>query len=105
MESTMSDPDPDVNRKKSGSRRYDATRRRATASLTREAIIEAATARFLRDGYSATTVANIAADVGVSDHTIYKTFGGKPGLIEAIRARALHGAGAVPAEQRSDDIQ
>jgi hypothetical protein len=37
--------------------------------------------------------------------TIYKSFGGKPGLIRAIRARVLLGTGPVPAEQRSDEIQ
>ncbi|MBV8954071.1 MAG: hypothetical protein JO179_08025, partial [Solirubrobacterales bacterium] len=42
---------------------------------------------------------------GVSADTIYKSFGGKPGLIRAIRDRALEGEGPVPAEQRSDEIQ
>jgi hypothetical protein len=37
--------------------------------------------------------------------TIYKSFGGKPGLIRAMGARALQGTGAVPAEQRSDELQ
>ena len=85
-------------------RPYDATRRHQQAALTRVAVIDSATQRFLRDGYVTTTIAAIAADVGVSDHTIYKTFGGKPGLIRAIRERALEGAGPAPAEQRSNDL-
>jgi AcrR family transcriptional regulator len=86
-------------------RPYDASRRQEQAQRNRDAIIEAAERRFLGDGYAATTVAAIAADAGVSDHTIYKSFGGKPGLIRAIRARALEGRGPVPAEQRSDQLQ
>jgi hypothetical protein len=35
---------------------------------------------------------------------IYKTFGGKPGLVRAIRERALEGAGSVHAERRSDAL-
>ena len=49
--------------------------------------------------------AAIAADAGVSADTIYKSFGGKPGLVRAIRTRALEGEGAVPAERRSDELQ
>ncbi len=86
-------------------RPYDASRRQEQARRNREAIIDAAERGFLRDGYAATTVAAIAAEAGVSDHTIYKSFGGKPGLIRAIRARALEGRGPVPAEQRSDQLQ
>jgi AcrR family transcriptional regulator len=101
----MVDSDAEVNKKRTESRSYDSSLRREKAARTRDAIIDAAKARFLADGYGATTVANIAADVGVSDHTIYKSFRGKPGLIEAIRTRALEGDEPVPAEQRSDDIQ
>ena len=52
-------------------RRYDASRRRDQARRTREGIIEAARRRFLRDGYTPTTVASIAADAGASVDTIY----------------------------------
>jgi len=51
------------------------------------------------------TIAAIAADADVSEDTIYKAFGGKPGLVRAIRAKALAGAGPVPAERRSDEMQ
>jgi AcrR family transcriptional regulator len=51
-----------------------------------------------------TTIVAIAADAGVSVDTIYKSFGGKPGLVRAIRTRALEGEGPVPAEQRSDAL-
>ena len=86
-------------------RRYDATRRQEKARQSRARIIERAEELFLRDGYTATTVAEIATAAGVSADTIYKGFGGKPGLIRAIRDHALAGEGAIPAEQRSDEIQ
>lgn len=86
-------------------RAYDVSGRRVQAARRRQAIIDAAATRFLRDGYVTTTIAAIAADAGVSDHTIYKSFGGKPGLIRAIRGQALEGVETVPAEQRSDDLR
>ena len=85
-------------------RTYDARRRQEQAAHNRDKITEAAERRFLRDGYSVTTIAAIAADTGVSVDTIYKSFGGKPGLVRAIRTRALEGEGPVPAEQRSDAL-
>jgi AcrR family transcriptional regulator len=86
-------------------RPYDSTRRREQARQTREAIIAAARRLFLRDGFASTTVATIAAETGVSVDTIYKTFGGKPGLVRAIYEEALAGDGPVPAETRSDALR
>lgn len=86
-------------------RRYDASRRRAQADRTRQAIIDTARHRFLHDGYGVTTVATIAAEADASADTIYKTFGGKTGLLRAICEQALSGAGPVPAEHRSDAMQ
>ena len=40
----------------------------------------------------------------MSVDTIYKSFGGKPGLIRAIREKSLRGAGPIPAERRSDEL-
>jgi AcrR family transcriptional regulator len=60
---------------------------------------------FLRDGFAATTIAAIAAEAEVSAETIYKAFGGKPGLVRAICDQALAGQGPIPAETRSDDLQ
>lgn len=88
-----------------GKRPYDASRRREFARQNGDRIIEAAERRFLREGYRPTTIVSLAADAGVSVDTIYKSFGGKPGLIRAIHARALQGQRSMPAEQRSDEIQ
>jgi AcrR family transcriptional regulator len=87
------------------SRRYDASARRAQARRRRAAIVEAARRKFLDEGYAATTVAAIAADASVSVETIYKAFGGKPGLVRAIRDEALEGTGPRRAEDRSDELQ
>jgi AcrR family transcriptional regulator len=86
-------------------RAYDATRRREQARRSQDRIIEAAQRFFLTQGYAATSIAAIATDAEVSVDTIYKTFGGKPGLIRAIYQRALQGQGPTPAEQRSDLLQ
>lgn len=68
-------------------------------------MISAAQRLFLRDGYDATTVAAVAAEARVSAETIYKAFGGKPGLVRAVCDMALAGEGPVPAETRSDELQ
>jgi AcrR family transcriptional regulator len=86
-------------------RRYDSSGRRERARQTRGEIIDAARELFLARGYAATTVAAIAEAARVSVETIYKGFGGKPGLVRAIIERGLAGEGTVHAEQRSDHIR
>lgn len=86
-------------------RPYDAKRRREQARQTHDALLDAALERFDQQGYTATTIESIAAAAGVSDATIYKTYGGKPGLVRALCLRALGGEGPVPAEQRSDELK
>ncbi|MEA2281849.1 MAG: hypothetical protein QOK21_2456 [Solirubrobacteraceae bacterium] len=95
------DPKPStVNRK----RRYESARRREQARQTRQAILDTARALFLRDGFAPTTIAAIASGAGVSVDTIYKGFGGKPGLVREICEQALAGEGPEPAEARSDAL-
>lgn len=86
-------------------RPYDASRRRERARLTRAAIIAAARQRFLDHGYAPTTIASIAAAADASADTIYKSFGGKAGLLRELCQDALAGTEPVPAEQRSDAMQ
>lgn len=85
-------------------RRYDATGRRAQADRTRQALIDAAHHALLARGYAATTVAEVAGACGVSVESVYKRFGGKPGLVRAVVEAALLGERAVPAETRSDAL-
>lgn len=86
-------------------RPYESVRRREQARQTREAILDTARRLFLRDGFAVTTIAAIAEGARVSVDTIYKAFGGKPGLVRAICQRALAGEGPVAAESRSDALQ
>jgi AcrR family transcriptional regulator len=86
-------------------RSYDASGRRAAARQRRKNILDAAFELMLERGYAATTIAHIASAAGVSPETIYKTFGGKTGVVRALFHRALEGAGSVPAEQRSNRLR
>src|SRR5436190_4695861 len=86
-------------------RPYNSTRRQAEARRNQERVIDASERRYLTDGYAQTTIASIAEDAGVSVDTIYKSFGGKAGLVRALHQRALQGQGPVPAEERSDRLQ
>jgi AcrR family transcriptional regulator len=83
-------------------RRYDSSGRLQAAQRTRARVLEVARERFLANGYAATTVAAISTAAGVSVETIYKSYGGKAGLVRTLRDAALQGQGPVPAEQRSD---
>ncbi len=86
-------------------RRYDSSRRRRQALRSREAILETARRLFLSRGYAGATIASIAEAADVSVETIYKAFGGKPGLVRAISEKVLEGVGPIPAEQRSDEMR
>jgi AcrR family transcriptional regulator len=86
-------------------RRYDSTGRQAQARRSRAAILDTARRQFLDAGYAATTIAAIAAEAGVSVETIYKAFGGKPGLVRALYQRGMEGREPVPAFQRSDAMR
>jgi AcrR family transcriptional regulator len=86
-------------------RRYDASRRRERAAAARLRILGSARRLMLNGGYAATTVASIAGDAEVSPETVYRLFGGKPGLVREICELALRGVGPVPAEDRSDEVQ
>jgi len=70
---------PPVNR-----RRYDASRRQALARQSRANVLGAARSLFLDNGYSATTMAAVAAEAGVSVETVYKAFENKAGLLKAV---------------------
>ncbi len=85
-------------------RKYDTRTRSKQARRNREAIIDVARREFLEAGYAATTIAVIARLAGVSVETVYKSFGGKPGLVRAIYERGLAGRGPVPAYERSDEM-
>ena len=72
-------------------RRYDSTRRREQAAATRLEILEAAQRLFERDGYTATTMAAVAAEAGVALKTVYLAFETKAGLLRALWHLRLRG--------------
>jgi AcrR family transcriptional regulator len=65
-------------------RRYDSPRRREQAAATRIAILEAAQRLFEQQGYTATTMAAIAAEAGVSLKTVYVAFETKGGVLRGL---------------------
>ncbi len=83
-------------------RRYDSSRRRAQAALTREDILAAAHEAFVERGYASATVASIAQAAGVVVETVYRSFDGKAGLFRAVVEAAVAG-GAARAETAPDD--
>ncbi len=86
-------------------RRYNSSRRAVQARENRAAVLAAARELFLSGGFAATTVAAIAGRAGVSVETVYKGFGGKPGLVRALCDEAFAGDGPVPPHVRSDQLQ
>lgn len=93
------------NKRSRGPRSYDVSRRREKADAARRTVVTEAGDLFRRQGFGATTIAEIARAAGVSAEFVYKNFGGKPGLVRAIYAESLRGLGPVSAEDRSDVAQ
>lgn len=85
-------------------RPYDVRQRQERARQQHAETLRAARRLFDQNGYASTTVESIAEQAGVSAATIYKTYGGKTGLVRTLCERALEGAGPIPAEQRSDAL-
>lgn len=68
----------------------------------RERMVEAAYGLFVDRGYTATTMADIAAAAGVAEQTLYYAFGSKPQLLQRTYDLAVTGPGnAVPPEQQA----
>jgi AcrR family transcriptional regulator len=72
-------------------RRYNSPRRREQAAATRRQILEAAQRLFERSGWSATTMAAIAEEAGVSLKTVYLAFETKSGVLRALWNLRLRG--------------
>lgn len=69
-----------------------ATRRQsARARQTRRRILDAATELFIRDGYGASTLQNIADRAGVSVQSVYFVFGNKRTLLNELVQIAVTG--------------
>lgn len=86
-------------------RPYDRNLRREKARQQHEAALDIAQDLFLNNGYATTTVESVARAAGISPATIYKSYGGKTGLVRALCERALTGARLTPAKERSDALR
>ncbi len=91
----------DVKDQPGGKRSYHSPRRLEQAAATRTAVLDAARELFIANGYTVTTIAQIAAEARVSVDTVYAAVGRKPALLRELVEAAISGTGqAVPAEQR-----
>ncbi|MFC4944601.1 TetR/AcrR family transcriptional regulator [Pseudonocardia sp. GCM10023141] len=85
-----------------GRRRYRSELRARQARETRQVVVEAAAALFVRHGYAATTLAAVAAAAGVSRKTVFNAVGGKSALLHLAWDRSLTGDDEpVPMAQRA----
>lgn len=79
----------------SARRTYDATSRRKRAEderrATRARVVHAATELFVRNGYTGTTMADIAREAGVAMQSVYSAGRSKADLLQAAVQRAVAG--------------
>jgi AcrR family transcriptional regulator len=73
-------------------RKYHSPARRRQASETRQAIVVAARMLFVRQGYAATTIDQIAAAAGCASPTVYGAFSSKAGILAALVEHASFGS-------------
>jgi AcrR family transcriptional regulator len=83
-------------------RRYNSSARTRQREATRAAIVDAAAAAFIENGYAATTIAQIAARAEVSPETVYGVFGTKRDVLRAVVERASAGAPNTDAWRTED---
>jgi AcrR family transcriptional regulator len=69
--------------------------RRPGPSETRQAILDAARARFAKDGYALTTIRGIAADAGVDAALVMRFFGSKDELFAAVMSITPHAVSRI----------
>jgi len=80
-----------------------STGRHERAQQTRARICTAAKELFLRQGYGATTITDVAKGAGVAHQTVYFVFGSKAGLLAAVLDAEIVGdLDAVPLLQRPE---
>jgi AcrR family transcriptional regulator len=85
-------------------RQYRSSARTRQREATRAAVVDAATAAFIENGYAATTVTQIAARAEVSPETVYAVFGTKRDVLRAVVERASAGAPSTDAWLTGDWI-
>jgi AcrR family transcriptional regulator len=84
-------------------RAYRSTRRAEQVAQTRREILATAGTLFRARGYPAVSMPVIASEAGVAVETIYRAFGSKAGLFQAVIEAAVAGGSSraeVPVEER-----
>ena len=64
---------------------------------TRERLLDAALARFSREGWGGTSIRDLARDVGIRESSVYKHFASKQAIFDALLERADARLAAVAA--------
>ncbi|MCU0983740.1 MAG: TetR/AcrR family transcriptional regulator [Acetobacteraceae bacterium] len=80
-------------------------RQRMSDSERVHTLCEAAEAVFLRDGYAAAHMDDVARGAGMSKRTLYQVFPSKAALFEATVSAALGPLALVPARPQEDDLE
>jgi AcrR family transcriptional regulator len=70
---------------------YDSSRRQAQARARRAAILAACRDELVHSGYAGLTIRAVAGRAGVSQETVYKSFGGRLDLVKALYDVTLAG--------------
>lgn len=84
---------------------YDNRQRHEAARTTRSRVMKAAETSFLSRGFAGTTIRQVADEAGVSQETIYKSFGSKAALLKAVYDVSLAGDDeAIPLAARPEAI-
>jgi AcrR family transcriptional regulator len=86
-------------------RTYDSSGRKASARQTQGHIAEVARDLFLEQGYTATSIRDIADRAGVAVQTIYNAFDGKPAIVSRIVDMAVVGDDEPVALQERDEAR
>jgi AcrR family transcriptional regulator len=82
-----------------------SSRRQEHAELTRLAVIEAAHRLFVAQGYTSTSIREIASEARVSEQTVYRIFGDKAELLRTVILAAVTGPDDARALRESDRME
>ncbi len=87
-------------------RPYRLGKREASAATNRQRVIEAAAELIVASGFAAVSIEEVADRAGVSRPTVYRAFGSKTGLLEAVAWHVLASAGIerVDAARNQADV-
>ena len=83
--------------------RTATTRRRGRPGHDREAVLRTAIDLFIRQGYDATSISDLAGELGLTKSAVYHHFASKEELLAAALDEALAGLDAVVAEAVATD--